>query len=100
MLPMFAVSVCLSVRQSVRQSVCLSRGSPLLHCAKMAEQIKMLFGVNTPGVHETLCYMWVLIPPERGRGPLYILGPPPISGTAKARGWKFCMHRPIERWRP
>jgi len=27
----------------------MSRGSSLLHCAKMAEQIKMLFGVNTPG---------------------------------------------------
>jgi len=31
-------------------SVCLSRGSYRLHCAKkMVEQIKMLFGVNTPG---------------------------------------------------
>jgi len=30
--------------------VCLSlRGSSRLHCAKMAEQIKMLLGVNTPG---------------------------------------------------
>jgi len=26
--------------------VCLSCGSPRLHCAKMAEEIKMLFGVN------------------------------------------------------
>jgi len=38
---MIAVSVC--------QSVCLSRGSTRLHCAKMAEQIKILFMVNTPG---------------------------------------------------
>jgi len=30
-------------------SVCLSRGSSRLHCAKMAEEIKMLFGVSTPG---------------------------------------------------
>jgi len=30
-------------------SVCLSHGSSQLHCAKMAEQIKMLFGVNTSG---------------------------------------------------
>jgi len=30
-------------------SVCLSCGSSRLHCAKMTEQIKMLFGVNTPG---------------------------------------------------
>jgi len=29
--------------------LCLSRGSSQLHCAKTAEQIKMLFGVNTPG---------------------------------------------------
>jgi len=36
---MFAVSVC--------QSVCLSRGSSRLHCAKMAKQIEILFGVNT-----------------------------------------------------
>jgi len=38
LLPMFVVSVC------------LSRGSSRLHCAKMAaEQFKMLFGVNTLG---------------------------------------------------
>jgi len=35
--------------RSVCKSVCLSRGSSRLHCAKLAEQIKMLFGVNTPG---------------------------------------------------
>jgi len=28
-------------------SICLSRGSTRLHCAKTAEQIKMLFEVNT-----------------------------------------------------
>jgi len=33
---------------SVCPSVCLSRSSARLYCAKMAEQIKMLFGVNTP----------------------------------------------------
>jgi len=38
-----------------RLSVCLSRGSSRLHCATVAEQIKMLFGVNTPGTHGTLC---------------------------------------------
>jgi len=36
--------VCPSVHQSVSQS---SRGSTRLHCAKTAELIKMLFGVNT-----------------------------------------------------
>jgi len=35
--------------------VCLSRDSYRLHCAKMAEQVKVLFGVNTPGAHGTLC---------------------------------------------
>jgi len=35
LLPMFAVSVCLSVRQS--------RGSTRLHCAETAERIKILF---------------------------------------------------------
>jgi len=34
---------------SVRQSVCLSRGSTRLHCAKTAEQIRILFGVSTLG---------------------------------------------------
>jgi len=53
-------------------SFCLSRGSSQLHCAKMAEQIKMLFGVNTHGV------LWNIVirhgslsPTERGRGPTF-----------------------------
>jgi len=33
----------------VCQSVCLSRSSTGNHCAKTAEQMKMLFGVNTLG---------------------------------------------------
>jgi len=37
LLPMFTMSVCLSY------------GSTRLHCAKTAEQIKILFGVNTLG---------------------------------------------------
>jgi len=37
------------VYQSVCLFVSLSRGSSRLHCAKMAERIKMLFGVNTLG---------------------------------------------------
>jgi len=39
-LPMFTASVF--------QSVCLSRSSSRLHCAKMAEQIKIPYGANTP----------------------------------------------------
>jgi len=35
--------------RGVCQYVSLSRGSTRLHCAKVAEQIKMLFGVSTPG---------------------------------------------------
>jgi len=53
----------------VRQ--CLSRGSIRLHCPKMAEQIKMLFGVNTPG--DTRNFMI-----DGGPGP-------PKRGTATAR---------------
>jgi len=48
--------------------VCLSQGSSRLHCAKMAEQIKMLFGVNTP------------------RGPRNIMldvGPDPTAGRKR-----------------
>jgi len=57
---MFAVSVCLSV--------CLSRGSSRLHCEKMAEQIKMLFGLNTPVGHWNIVLDVGFDPPtERGR---------------------------------
>jgi len=35
--------------RGVCQSVCLSRGLIRLQCAETAEQIKMLFGANTPG---------------------------------------------------
>jgi len=38
----------LTILTDVR-SVCLSRGSSRLHCAKMPEQIKMFFKVYTPG---------------------------------------------------
>jgi len=41
LLPMIALSVS--------PPVCLSRDSTRLHCTKTADQIKMLFGVNTPG---------------------------------------------------
>jgi len=74
-LPMFAVSV--------RQSVCLSCSSSRLYCAKMAEQVKMLFGVRRGS--------WS--PYRKGKGPTFkFWEPPPISGTAEARDMKFCMH--------
>jgi len=56
------------VRGVCPQSVCLSRGSTRLHCAKTAERIKILFGVNTLGAHGTLCYTRVLIPHRQGEG--------------------------------
>jgi len=53
---------------SVSLSVCLSRGSTLLYCAKMAERIKMLFGVNTPVGPIEHCVTRGPDPPtERGR---------------------------------
>jgi len=58
-------------------SVCLSRGSSRIHCAKMAEQIKMLFGVNTPGGPRNIVLDVGPDPhTERGRGPLLNLGTP------------------------
>jgi len=53
---------------SVSQSVCLSRSSTWLHCAKTAERIKMLLGMNTLGAFGTVCYTGVLIPPQTGEG--------------------------------
>jgi len=40
---------------SICQSVCLSRSSTRLYCAKTAEQTKILFSVNIPGGPRTLC---------------------------------------------
>jgi len=55
LLQMIVVSLCKSVCHAV-------------HCAKTAEQIKMLFGVNTPGAQGTFRYMGVLIPAAREMG--------------------------------
>jgi len=85
-------SVCLSVFQS-----CLAYGSTQLHCAKTANQIKMLFGLNTLGARGTLCYTGVLIPPSREREGelgkiLPIMDPLHISGTTEARDLNYCVH--------
>jgi len=59
----------------------------------MAKQIKMLFGVNTPG------RPWNIVldvgpdsPTERWSGPVLNAGPSPISGTAEAGDLIFCKH--------
>jgi len=49
-------------------SVCLSRDSSRLRCAKMAEQIKMLFRVNTPGCPWNIVLDVGTDPPQRRRG--------------------------------
>jgi len=41
----------------------------------MAEQIKMLFEVNTAEAHGTLCYRGVLIAPQSGEGKLGKISP-------------------------
>jgi len=80
------VSVRQSINLSVRLSGCLSRRLTRLHCAKTAQRIKMLFRVNTPGAHGTLCYTWVLILHRQGEGPaIKFWDSPRISGTAEAR---------------
>jgi len=52
------------VCQSV--SLSLSRGSTRLHCAKTAEQIKMLFGVNTFEGPRNIVLDGGPDPPQRG----------------------------------
>jgi len=56
---MIAVEVC-------RQS----HDSTGLNCAKMAEQIKMLFGVNTAGGRWNIVLDGVLVTPQRREGGL------------------------------
>jgi len=74
---MFAASVC--------------RGSSWLHCAKMAEQIKMLFGVNTPEGPWNIVLKLRLDPPQRGRGgPILNVGTPLLSlEWLKLEIWNF-----------
>jgi len=71
LLPMFAVCVC----QSVRPLVCLSRGSTRLHCAITAEQIKVLFGVNTFGGPRNIVLNGGPDPSQRGEGDSMQLSP-------------------------
>jgi len=56
------------VSLSVCLSVCLSRGSSRLHCARTAEPIKMLFGMNTPGDPWNIVLDVGPDPPQRGEG--------------------------------
>jgi len=63
LLPMCAVSV--------RQSVCLSRGSTRLHSAKTAERIKMLFGINILGGLQDIVLHWGLDPTQLDMGHTY-----------------------------
>jgi len=71
-----------SYRQSRRLSVsvsvclCVSRGSSRLHCAKMAEQTKMVFGVNTPGGPCSIVLKEIPDPPQRGGSPVLNFVPP------------------------
>jgi len=61
----------------------------------MAEQIKMLFGVNTPGNPRNIVLKVVPDPPQRrGGGPVLNFGTP-IFGTAEARDLTFCAHREV-----
>jgi len=60
LLPMCAVSV--------RQSVCLSRGSTRLHCAKKVERIKMLSEVNILGGLLDIVLYGNPHPPQRAEG--------------------------------
>jgi len=52
----------------VSQSVCLSRGLTRIHCAKKAEQIKILFGVNNLGCPRNIVLDGGPDPPQRAMG--------------------------------
>jgi len=79
-------------------SVRLSCGATLLHCAKKAEQIKMLFGVNTSGGPWNTVLHGGPDPPQTGGGrPTFKCWDPPcIHKTAEARDLKFCVN--IDWW--
>jgi len=86
---MFAVFAC--------QSVCLSRGLSRPHCAKIAEQIKILFGVNTHGGPYNIALDVGADSPHReGRGgPTFkFLDPLLSSERLKLETWNFaCIQR-------
>jgi len=56
-------------------SLCLSRGSTQLHCAKTAERIKILFRMNTLGGPWNIALDGSPDPPQRGEG--YSMQPSP-----------------------
>jgi len=68
--------------RGVRPSLCLSQGSTRLYCAKTAERIKMLFGVNTlGGPRDIVLHGSPDSPTDRGKGPtLTFWDPSRISG--------------------
>jgi len=76
---------------SVRQSVYTTR----LHCAKTAEQIGILFRVNTLGGPRNIMLNWAPDPPQRRGGELRkilpTVDPLHISRLAEARNLKFCV---------
>jgi len=62
-------TIVTDVRLCVVSVRCLSRGSTRLHCAKTAERIKIVFGVNTPGSPRNIVLHGGSDPPtEEGRG--------------------------------
>jgi len=62
----------------------------------MAEQIKMLFGVSTPGGPWNIVLKVDPDPHREGEGTTFkFWDPHPIYGTAEARDLKFCLH--VER---
>jgi len=66
----------------------------------MAEQIKMMFGLNTHGGPWNIVLDVGADPPHReGKGPCFKFRDlPPIFETAEARDLEFCGH--IEGWGP
>jgi len=79
-------------------SVCLSRGSTRLHCAKTAELIKMLFMMNSLGGPWNTVLRAGTDSPQRGWGKLGKILPimDPLHISETARDLKIFVH--IEDW--
>jgi len=82
--------------------VCLSCDLNWLHCAKTAERIQILFGLNSLGGPRNIVLDGNPDPPQRGGGEVEhiwpIVDPQHVSGMAEHTDFKFCML--IEGWVP
>jgi len=75
----------------IAAEVCQLRDSTGLNCAKMAEQIKRLFGANTAGGRWNIVLDGVLVTPQRKEGRLTFKFCDPLVSREllKLEAWNF-----------